>query len=44
MGAQRNSPTTKRDLKALLKKLEADPEALELVARLVEKLASRDPI
>lgn len=40
MSGQHSRPTNGRDLKALLKKLEHDPDALELVARLIEKLAT----
>ena len=38
MSGQMNSPSAKR-LHALLKKLAHDPEATEIVIRLIEKLA-----
>lgn len=40
MSGHTNLPTKKRALQALLKKLEHDPEALELVAQLIERLAA----
>lgn len=40
MAGNQNTPTSARDLAALLKKLEHDPEAVDLVAKLIEKLAA----
>ncbi len=38
-----NTQRAEPDWPVLLKKLERDPEALELVARMMEKLAERSP-
>jgi hypothetical protein len=41
MAGSLNAPTRKHDLAALLKKLENDPKATELVTKLIEILAER---
>lgn len=40
MSGNQNLPTSAHQLAALLKKLEHDPDALEIVTRLIEKLAA----